>query len=189
MRSERSNVNPGRMVNLRPTLIPGANTDQQSGRIRFAASRFDEIRRPAKAALVFDTYIGRELPLDLIAKAKPCAQRNQTRAGFKLRDILRRKLNLGPRLQDEALGQQQLILCLYARGEVAVCREEGRRVDFEQIGRKALDELAGLVTPATVLRWYRTRSSGSCRTTASSPPRSASGGCRGRRSSRRTGRE
>ena len=74
------------------------------------------------------------------------------------------------------------------------------------LGRKALDELAGLVTPATILRWYRTlvarkydgsknRGTGRPPTPVDlaalvvrmaqenpSPRRSARGGCGGRRS-------
>ena len=52
------------------------------------------------------------------------------------------------RVLREQLGSRRLRLTDAQRRRLAV---RGKA-----LGRKALDELAGLVTPATILRWYRT---------------------------------
>jgi hypothetical protein len=52
------------------------------------------------------------------------------------------------RVLREQLGNRRLRLTDAQRRRLAV---RGKA-----LGRKALDELAGLVTPATILRWYRT---------------------------------
>ena len=67
------------------------------------------------------------------------------------------------------VNRRQLRVIDYLKEENRVLREQlgGRRVRFTDdqrrrlaakgkvVGRRVLDELAGLVTPETILRWYR----------------------------------
>jgi len=74
------------------------------------------------------------------------------------------------RVLREQLGNRRLRLTDAQRRRLAV---RGKA-----LGRKALDELAGLVTPATILRWYRTPWCPKTRSCSQSIDQEQAGNCR-----------
>src|SRR3546814_2662236 len=64
---------------------------------------------------------------------------DQPRTDVVLRNILRGEIDLGARLQDQALGNALVVIALDPAQNIALGREEQRAFDFEHAGSQALD--------------------------------------------------
>src|SRR3546814_3819665 len=64
---------------------------------------------------------------------------DQPRTDVVLRNILRGEIDLGARLQDQALGNALVVIALDPAQNIALGREEQRAFDLEHAGSQALD--------------------------------------------------
>ena len=98
----------------------------------------------AEVPLPGNAYIGRYLAADLVAQAQPQLDCAEPRADAQCRDVLRCSLQLQPGLQDEALGEEQLVFCLEAGGQIAMVAHEGGCIHLEPLWRQTLDAQHGI---------------------------------------------
>ena len=90
--------------------------------------------RLANLALPTDADIRREAPLDFVAEAKPELDIVDAGADAPLPDALGCEVDLGRRLQDQRLCDQEVVFGLEASRKLAFVADEGGGIDFEPIG-------------------------------------------------------
>src|SRR3546814_8367459 len=115
-----------------PMLEPEADAGDEAGGMDVLAGKPRQPRRVAGCAQIRDIDIGCELAAELIAQALAELYVDQPRAEVVLRNILRGEIDLGARLQDQALGNALVVIALDPAQNIARGREEQRAFDFEQ---------------------------------------------------------
>src|SRR3546814_18553832 len=96
------------------------------------------VRRGTDATYPVHADVGRKLPADLVAQAQTELHIGDAAADSTLRIILAVQVDLGFRLQDQPLGEQQLVLGPQARSRTACCADIAGGFKFKPVRRPSL---------------------------------------------------
>src|SRR3546814_869571 len=97
-----------------------------------------EIRCFSELPLPLHADIGCELADKFVSQPKPDLDIVDAAADAELTDLLNREIDLGSGLQNEALRDQEVVLGLQARGNIAFIGNERRAVNLKEIGHQTL---------------------------------------------------
>src|SRR5690606_33783081 len=124
-------------------LEPGAQADDPAGVPRAIAGAVAQIGRTAVGTFVHQADVGREPAGELVAQAQPGLGRRQPGAYAPRSVVFREEACFHHGLQDQPVGQQQLVIDLDDRLDLARLAQVGRRLGLEHVGRQALNADGG----------------------------------------------
>lgn len=132
---------PMQVICVRFQLIskPEANTEYTVGHARIFTSRSRIVCTAANLPFLLDPDVGRKLPRKFVTQAQAefgaVEPGTDTQFGY----VLRGQVQLGARLQDQALGNALVKFGFDTCRDVALSREESGSIDLEKVGCQSLD--------------------------------------------------
>ena len=117
-------------------LKPEANAGDEAGGMDVLARKPRQPRRVSGFAQIGNADVRCELAAEFVAQARAELYVDQPRTDVVLRNILRGEIDLGARLQDQALGNALVVIALDPAQNIALGREEQRAFDFEHAGAR-----------------------------------------------------
>src|SRR5690242_17098396 len=117
---------------------PGAKADDEAHLVRWRARRAGEVGGTTVLAIVGYADIGGDLAGDLVTQAQAGIDVGQAAADLARRVVQRVEIHLDLWLEDQALGQQQVVAALELGGQPAFAADITGRRDMEEQWRQSL---------------------------------------------------
>src|SRR5256885_163446 len=120
-------------------LEPESHASHPARLLRAATFGAHIVRGASEAARPFHADVGGELATEFIAQAQASRRFGQALADTAFRVVLAIELQFGTRLQNQSLGQQQLVAAFDTQRRTSATSHVARRLQLEPVGGEALD--------------------------------------------------